>query len=153
MKVLIIEDTDYKVDALSTAVTVALPKARIECARAFHTGIEKIREFKPHIVLLDMTLPTFESKTGELDGRTRLYGGREILAEIDFTGLKPKVIIVTQFDRFGEPPNSIEFPALLKQLSKAFPDLISGGVYYSNVTNRWRRDLNSLLTEAAKKTG
>jgi DNA-binding NarL/FixJ family response regulator len=151
MKVLIIEDTDYKVEGLSNVVAEALPNAKVTCARAFHTGIEKLREFKPNIVLLDMTLPTFETETGELDGRTRLYGGREVLAEMEFAGVKPKVIIVTQFDRFGEPPNVIEFPALLKQLSKSFPDLISGGVYFSNVTTRWRRDLHSLLTEAAKK--
>ncbi len=151
MKVLIIEDTDYKIEGLSRVVSEALPKARVESARAFHTGIDKLRAFKPDIVLLDMTLPTFETKTGELDGRTRLYGGKEVLAEMEFAGVKSKVIIVTQFDRFGEPPDVIEFPALLKQLSKSFPDLIAGGVYFSNVTTRWRSDLLGLLASAAKK--
>jgi hypothetical protein len=92
-----------------------------------------------------MTLPTFENRYGEIEGRMRLYGGRELLAEMEFLNLSAKVIIVTQFDRFGEPPNTIELPSLLKQLSQAYPELIIGGVYYSNVNSRWRQELRDML--------
>src|SRR5438045_3994271 len=120
MKILIVDDSEYKIESLQSLLTETLIAPEVKVAKSFQGGIKAMEEFQPELVLLDMTLPTSERADGHLEGRTRLFGGRELLAEMEFSGLTPKVIIVTQFDHFGEPPNSITLEALLNQLKTHF---------------------------------
>ena len=146
MKVLIIDDSEYKIISIEKLLQELLHRPQIAVARSFQTGIKKLGLFAPDLVLLDMTLPTSETKDGHLDGRTRIYGGREILAEMELNEQKASVIVVTQFDRFGEPPLSVDRVTLFKQLEEEFPDTVIGGVYYSNVDSYWKSQIAKLIS-------
>lgn len=148
MKVLIIDDSDYKIRHLKAFLEELNIASELEVARSFQSGIHRLKEFVPDLVLLDMSLPTSERPGGELEGRSRIYGGREVLAEMEFYELKSKVIVVSQFDRFGEPPNSVTLDTLLAQLKRMFPLLFVGGVYYSNVDSLWRDKLRTQIEAA-----
>jgi CheY-like chemotaxis protein len=145
MKILIIEDSDYKIQNLQSLLNALGLGSELQVAKSFQTGKRALKEFRPDLLLLDMTLPTSERPDGQLEGRTRIFGGREILAEMEFLQIKSKVIIVTQFDHFGEPPNSLDLKSLFQQLNDRFPDLFLGGVYYSNVDSSWQANLRKLL--------
>lgn len=145
MKILIIEDSDYKVQSLQSFLNLLQLDSELKVARCFHSGKRAIKEFRPDLVLLDMTLPTSERLDGQLEGRTRIFGGREIIAEMSLLNIKSKVIIITQFDHFGEPPDSIDLKTLLQQLKKRFPEHFLGGVYYSNVDSSWQANLRKIL--------
>ena len=153
MKVLIIDDSDYKIDALKSVLESGKFATNIAIARSFHTGVRQLQEFAPDLVLLDMSIPTFEGPQGELGGRTRLFGGRELLAEMEFLELKARVIVVTQFDRFGDGPNTVELNALLADLTDAHPELVLGGIYYSNTDTRWRDKLWGFLGRCQEECG
>ncbi len=143
MKVLIIDDSDYKVESLTSLVGQVLPLATIKVARAFKSGVSLARQEHPDMILLDMSLPTFEVSSGETGGRTRPFGGREILRELESTGHMTNIIVVTQFDRFGERNQSRE--DLMSELKAEFHDRIVGGVYYGAVDSTWRESLAALL--------
>lgn len=145
MRILIIDDSDYKIKNIQSLLGESSIDCSVRIAKSFQRGVQSLKEFKPDLVLLDMTLPTSERPDGGLEGRMRIFGGREILAEMQFEELKAKVIIVTQFDHFGEPPTSVELRALLQQLKEKFPEHYAGGVYYSNVTSAWREDLGAMI--------
>jgi DNA-binding NarL/FixJ family response regulator len=145
MRLLIIDDSEYKIQSLQAVVKECLGGSETKVAKCFQTGVRVLNEFKPDLVLLDMSLPTSERSDGELEGRTRIFGGKDILAEMKFEGIKSKVVVVTQFDHFGEPPNSINLETLLSQLKNSFPELYAGGVYYSNVDASWREKLRAIL--------
>lgn len=147
MKVLIIDDSEYKVESLQALLGETSLASEVKVAKSFQSGIRALQEFRPDLVLLDMTLPTSERSDGHLEGRTRLFGGRELLAEMEFASLSPKVIIVTQFDHFGEPPTSITLKELLNQLKNRFPTLVIGGVYYDNLNSGWTDELRPLLQQ------
>jgi len=150
MKVLIIDDTDYKIVSLKSLLAACDFVTEIHVARSFQTGTHLLEQCGPDLVLLDMTLPTTELDDGEGDGRTRLYGGKEILAEMKFLGLSAHVIIVTQFDHFGDPPNSVDLKTLMSQLKKAYPEMVIGGVYYSNIDSKWAPRLREMITSALR---
>jgi DNA-binding NarL/FixJ family response regulator len=145
MNVLIIDDSDYKIKSLKALLAELDFISDVFVAKSFHSGIRALAEIKPQLVLLDMTLPTSERADGRLEGRTRIYGGREILMEMEEDRIDAKVIVVTQFDHFGEPPNSIDLKTLLTELHDQYPTLFVGGVYYSNVDARWRDNLRETL--------
>jgi DNA-binding NarL/FixJ family response regulator len=146
MKALIIEDSDYKVEGLSDLISELDMFSEFRIAKSFQSGVRELDLFRPDTVLLDMTLPTSEKTGGQTDGRNRLYGGREILAEMEFLDVRANVIIVTQFDHFGEPPDVIDLNTLINRLMIRFPFVV-GGVYYSNLNSLWRDELRSLLLE------
>lgn len=145
MKILIIDDTDYKIESLVSLLNSCGFTSNLRVAKSFQTSIPALKEFKPDIVLLDMSLPTSEREDGALEGRPRIYGGKDVLAEMVFEEMTAKVIIVTQFDHFGEPPNSTPLDVLLKELQRDFPHLYVGGVFYSDVDYLWRDQLRALL--------
>jgi CheY-like chemotaxis protein len=145
MKILIIDDSDYKIQSLQALVNQSGLASRMEVARSFQSGLRAIKDMMPDLVLLDMTLPTSERQDGRLEGRTRIFGVREILAEMELEDIRSRVIVVTQFDHFGEPPNAVNLAVLLEQLKEAYPSLFIGGVYYSNVDSAWQGKLRTIL--------
>ncbi len=145
MKVLIIEDSDYKIQSIQGLLKGLALDENIRVAKAFQSGKRALKEFRPDLVLLDMTLPTSESPDGRLEGRMRIFGGRELLAEMEFLDITSKVIIVTQFDHFGEPPYAVDLMTLLDQLKFKYPNFFLGGVYYSNIDSKWQSELSSIL--------
>lgn len=151
MKVLIIDDSDYKIQALQALLKQTGVASEMFLARSFQSGLRAIKETSPDLLLLDMTLPTSERSDGRLEGRTRIYGGREILAEMELDNLRPKVVVVTQFDHFGEPPHSTDLSVLLRQLEELYPNHFLGGVYFSNIDSSWQPKLLGIL-ERLKKT-
>jgi CheY-like chemotaxis protein len=145
MKVLIVDDTDYKTESLRAFLKDCGCASEVQVAKCFQTALRALKEFQPTLVLLDMSLPTSQRSDGELEGRDRIYGGKQLLAEMEFEDLTATVIIVTQYDHFGEGPNAINLNSLLGQLQKRFPTLVAGGVYYSNVDSLWRDKLRTIL--------
>jgi len=49
----------------------------------------------PDLVLLDMSMPTFDMTDKDKGGRHRGFGGRDILEDIARRGASTKVVIVT----------------------------------------------------------
>jgi hypothetical protein len=104
-----------------------------------------LEDYQPDVVLLDMSLPTSEKEDGRIGGRGRIYGGRELMAEMEFMEITPKVIVVSQFETFREDGVSVDLTVLLKELEQEFPHLYVGGVFYSTVDNTWEARLDILL--------
>lgn len=151
MKVLIIDDTEYKIQALNELLKGLSFISQVVIARSFHGGLNAITQTHPDLILLDMSLPTSEQPDGEPEGRTRMYGGRDILAELDDISLATKAIIVTQFDHFGEGANSITLDSLLKQLKSQYSNHLLSGIYYSNVDSEWQQKLKTILDSLASQ--
>lgn len=149
MKVLIIDDSEYKIKSIKAVVEAFLNANEIDVAKSFQTGLVKLLN-KPDLLLLDMTLPTSEGDDGQLEGRMRIFGGKEIMAEMEFLEINSKVVIITQFDRFGDPQNEINSADLFDLLKAEFPTLYYGGIYFSHVDFAWRQELGALLKKYKK---
>src|SRR4051812_45722790 len=102
MRILILDDSDYKIKSIHDALIEWKVSQDTQIARSFQKGLLAIKQFLPDLIILDMTLPTSEREDGVLTGRTRVFGGREILHEMELESIDAKVIVVTQFDRFEE---------------------------------------------------
>jgi DNA-binding response OmpR family regulator len=147
MKILLVEDDDNKRTLLTQFVADSLPKAELIVARSLQSGIRKIRTQLADLVLLDMTLPTYDIGPDEPGGSTHAFGGREFLRELRRFKLNVPVIVVTQFQTFGSGHESTTLGALDDELKRDFPSLYRGAVYYHAAIQSWKENLKHSIDD------
>jgi CheY-like chemotaxis protein len=153
MNVLIVEDDENKVSQLAQFLKEVMPDAKAEVAHSLQSGLRRIRNTVPDLVLLDMTLPTYDVGPDEPGGDTHPFGGREFLRQIRRFKITVPVIVITQFETFGSGPEATTLKALDDELARNHPDVYRGAVYYHAAIQSWKDQLKKLLSKAADSTG
>ncbi|HWE96273.1 MAG TPA: hypothetical protein VG269_20080 [Tepidisphaeraceae bacterium] len=153
MRVLIIDDDGDKRKALAEFVRELYPDAvNIEKA-SYQSGCEEALISAPDIILLDMTLPTYDviPAEGETGGRHRPYGGRDVLRELSRRDMPSRVVIVTQYDMFsdGEDVNSLD--DLKARLVSEFRSNYVATIFFQSSSSSWRSELAEAMAEAILK--
>jgi CheY-like chemotaxis protein len=105
MKILIVEDDENKGESLRQFVRTLFPNAELELCRSLRSGIKSMRANRPALILLDMTLPNYDVGPNEHGMTPHIFGGQEFLKEMDRFDIFSPVIVVTQFEHFGEEPS------------------------------------------------
>lgn len=152
MKVLIVEDDQNKLKQLVNYIYQDWPDAKVTEKRSYQTGLRELINEKYDLLLLDMTMPTFEVSFRESGGRPRAFAGKEILSHMEWKKIDVPVIIVTQFESFGEGKNTTSLNELRTQLEGSYRQY-KGTVYYSAASDKWKQQLGLLIGQAmdAKK--
>ena len=122
MKILLVEDDEDKRDDLSIFIKEKLTD-NFRVARSIQSSKKALREDKFDLILLDMTIPTFDISPTEDGGRSQPFGGRMLLSEMIRNRISSKVIVVTQFDLFGKGEEEITLKELDQQLYQNFPNI------------------------------
>src|SRR5690349_16359984 len=102
MRILIIEDDPIKLNALKSFVSDFSDKIYIDAKVSYQSGLYVLLKERYDLVLLDMQLPNYDIKSGEDGYKPRPVAGRDILRELKRKGIQTKVLIVTQYEGFGE---------------------------------------------------
>ncbi len=145
MRVLLIEDDENKRGQLISFLKEEIADVVVGVAASYHSGLRGVLDRSSDLVLLDMTIPTFDIGAEESGGRSQLYGGREILEQMDRLDIRIPVIVVTQFDRFGEHQEAVTLQELDRQLKREYPDLYCGAVYYNSAREDWKAELSEQI--------
>lgn len=151
MKILIIEDDLNKGRQLTGFLKQVVPGSIIRQARSYQSGLENIFEDAPDLVLLDMTLPTFDVSPTEAGWRTRPLGGMEVLSELHRMEVKCATIVVTQFESFGEGDDIVTLDELERRLGAEYSQLYLGVVAYQPSESGWREGLERLVRVAVNR--
>jgi DNA-binding NarL/FixJ family response regulator len=146
VRLLIVEDDENKRNRVVEFVTERFPRSRIAVARSFQGGMRSILEGGFDLVILDMTMPTFDIGREEDGGRPQPYAGREILRRMDRHGINTPVVVLTQFDRFGVGADVLTLEELDSQLRESHGDNYRGAVYYNVALEGWKEELARLIT-------
>jgi CheY-like chemotaxis protein len=140
-RLLIVEDDVNKREQLHRFVVGHFSEIVVDDAESLIGGIRKLRTIKPDVVLLDMTLPNYDPEPGESGGGMQAFGGEEFLRQCKRLKLEPGVIVVTQFETFGEANEVKGREELDSELSTRFPRLYKGMVYYHASLSSWTQEL------------
>jgi len=143
--VLIVEDDENKSQQLDSFVREVVPDACIVVAKSYNSGLKEILSIHQDIVLLDMTLPTYDIGLSEEGGRPKHYGGRLILQQMQRRFIETPVVVVTQFDVFGTGADKLTREELDTQLKKDHPSIYLGTVYYNAAVEGWKGQLRRYL--------
>ena len=150
MRILIIEDDENKRSQLLTFLEQDVPSAAVDTAGSLHSGLGKLLSAKYDLILLDMTMPTFDVTADEGGGRPQPYGGRSLLRQMDRRGISTPVVVVTQFDRFGDADDALTLTELESELALGHPRIYRGSVYYNATVESWKGQLHGRIAEVLK---
>jgi len=145
MNVIIIEDDENKRYQLKEFVDDLLPKSKVVVNKSLQSGLRNILEEHFDLILLDMTMPTYDIDIEEDGGRTQPLEGRELFFQMERSDIEIPVIVVTQFDRFGTGRDSLTLKELDLKLREEHPINYKGYVYYNTALAGWKRDLKNLI--------
>lgn len=145
MKILIVEDDENKLAQIKEFILTLFVNANVITNGSYQSGLKAIIQGGHDLIILDMTMPTFDIGNEEDGGRPQAYAGRDILLQMDRRGIVIPVIVVTQFDKFGTANEELTLKELDKLLTIDNPDSYVGAVYYSTSTTGWKMELKNIL--------
>ena len=98
-KILIVDDDEYKTLNIKELLEKSKKCQEIVYESTLNSGLRKIRNEKFDLILLDMSMPTFETSDAK---NYNSFGGITFLDEMKRIKNLTPVIILTQYEIFGE---------------------------------------------------
>lgn len=145
MKLLLVEDDPNKSATIQRFVLARIPDALIVWRQSYQSGLKAALAENFDLLLLDMSLPTYDIQGAEEGNRTRAFGGRDVLDALKRRRKPLRVAVVTQFETFGEGHDAMTLQQLNAQLRTEYPDNYVGTVFYQPSETSWQEDIAALL--------
>jgi CheY-like chemotaxis protein len=145
MRVLLVEDEDPKRQHLLKFCDEVFESIQIELAASVRGAIDHLRVENVDLVLLDMSLPTFDIAAKERGGRPQGAGGIEVIRFLDMMEMSVPIIVVTAYPAIqidGRQQTLDEVDVLLRG---EHPRLYRGLVYFNSVYGGWRQELETAM--------
>ena len=137
MQILLIEDNSNKLKQIKTVLIEIYPQASIEEAYSFNSGVRKVYENKWNLIILDMSLPTYDITHTESGGDKKPVAGKNIMKRMLNRKIIVPVVIITQFETFDDDKISLD------SLNAEFQDIWKGTIFYGN--DDWSMELKDIL--------
>ncbi|ELF1048475.1 hypothetical protein RM768_003474 [Enterobacter asburiae] len=148
MKILIADDNIYKQDILNAYIKNKFPDADISQSYSFNSTRKQIFENVFSLILLDMTMPTFDSNDKSAtvsESRNRPLAGKEIISSMAYRKLYSPVILVTQFEVFGRHNQLTSIDDIFDEINGLYPDIIKGSVLFDFQSDSWKSKLDNFI--------
>ena len=140
MDILVVEDDENKLRQVSEILS-CVQGINLVLKRSYQSGLKEISSNSYGLIVLDMSMPTYDKSSSEPGGRFRKFAGKEILAEINRRKISTKVLLVTAFDTFGEGSTFVTLKELDRKLSISYPNVYLGCVFYNASETNWSEEL------------
>ncbi|OGU17127.1 MAG: hypothetical protein A2076_04155 [Geobacteraceae bacterium GWC2_53_11] len=145
MRILVVEDDQYKHDILLNFLQKKLNNSTIISAKSVSSSIKAINDELFDYIILDMSLPTFDVSSTESGGKPQGFGGVDILRYLDSLDYLGAVIVVTQFEKFGDGVEEKDLTLLRSQLLDEFPQILKAVVYFDSTVKTWQNELSKVI--------
>lgn len=141
MQILLIEDNSNKLKQIKRVLTEIYPESNIEEAYSFNSGVRKVYENKWNLIILDMSLPTYDITHTESGGDKKPVAGKNIMKRMLNRKIIVPVVIITQFETFDD--DRISLNSLNAEFQDGVKEIWKGTVFYGN--DDWSIDLKEIL--------
>ena len=141
----LIEDDNLKSKQILPFLADFSPDLTVEHYRSYQSGLKAIGLRHPNLVVLDMSLPTFDMTGVGRHGRPRSLGGYELMRKMKRTGAGCPVFIISALETFGDGKDTISFHEVKARCQSEFPDIYLGAVFFSQSSDAWKNSLREVL--------
>lgn len=145
IKILLIEDDKKKIEDIKDFLATSFSYKTLTVRESYQTGMKTLINEEYDLLLLDMSIPTWDKSPTESGGDYQKFGGYKVLKEIMRKQKAIPTILITMFDDFGESDTSITLKQLDKLLRDEFAEIYKGAIFYSSRETRWKDELKSFL--------
>lgn len=147
MRLLLVEDEAPKLANLKDFLRKGYPKFEVATAKSVRSAVDALRAHDADfaMVILDMSLPTFDIQNNESGGTPQGFGGLEVMRFMDRRGTNIPVIVVTAYTAFDEGSLTLGLDDLRNKLLAEYPGAFRALVYYNVVYNTWTAELREAI--------
>lgn len=148
MKVLLVEDYEEKANNIIAFLETEFPNFKVERCTAYNSAQETIFDNpdKFDLILLDMSMTTYDLSTDASGGKPEPTAGRDLLEGMYLREITTPVIVVTMYNVFGRK----ELSAFHEELLESYPQNYKSYVFYSSQRSDWKNDLKKKIKEILK---
>ncbi len=142
-KILLIEDLPGKAKAIIDVIKYHFPNLIIDQRTSYHTAVETVlKNYEDYfIVLLDMTMSTYDENEDETGGEPEVVAGKRILERMFMRDIPLKVKVVTMYESFdGQRIRDLD-----RELKMVSPDNYDGYIFFSFDKNEWKQELEAYI--------
>ena len=150
MQCLIIEDDNYKSEHLQNILKENF-NLSIEIRTSYKSGLIQSLKQKYDFILLDMSMLTFDITSKEKGGRPRHFAGKEIMLQMKRRNIATPVIVITQFENFGEGTEKINLNDLTNQLKDIEYTGYIKTIFYNMTQSKWQDKLIKTINAIKKE--
>jgi CheY-like chemotaxis protein len=148
MRLLLVEDEGPKGEKIASCLIDKFPGIDISLAKSVRSALKKLDQIPYDLVVLDMSLPTFDISEDEHGGRPQGFGGVEVMRDMVNYEIIAPVIVVTAYEYFsadsdedlahGKESTLME---LKDELGDEFPEIFIELIKYDTFTDEWQAQL------------
>ena len=144
--ILLVEDETPKRTHIERFLKSLGSGVKISIAQSVNSALDALDAQLPDLLLLDMSLPTFDVGERESGGRPQGFGGIEILRHMTLSGLNCPTIVITGYEAFlREAGKPVDLSQMRAELEKEFPECLSGVLHYNSTYDEWKSELGKAL--------
>jgi len=140
-KVLIVDDDNYKTKNIKDLISNLNVSIDITVEEALNPGLRRIRVSEYDIIILDMSLPLFNTSESS---NFNPFGGIAFLKEMRRKDITTPVIIVTQYEIFGEDEFRKTSKMIDEECKRDYKNY-KGTIIYSSGNNEWKEHLAKMI--------
>lgn len=146
MNLLLIEDNEHKKKKLMDFIHSISSSINIDEANSYTTGLKKSLSGSYDLLILDMSMPTYDKSCNESGGRFRTYGGKEIVRKLKRKNINIPFIIVSQYPKFNENSQTSSLEEIGHILEELSPKNYIKTIFYDTSSSNWKNDLEKEIT-------
>lgn len=120
MLALLVEDDDPKRRHILSFLKDNFPEININIARSVRSAIMALEQNAFDLVLLDISLDTYDRGEGESGGRPQTFGGTEVLHYMDMMEITKPVFVITGYEVFARDGKSLNHQLLRDEPQKYY---------------------------------
>jgi CheY-like chemotaxis protein len=147
MKILLVEDDENKRTQILRFLAEFRVAPQVRVARSLQSGLDALFDDAPDLILLDMTIPNYDAGPEESGGYMYKTGGWEFLRQMDRFDMQTPVIVVTQFEKFGDASDAMDLEELDRRLRSEHDGVYQGFVYYNAAIAGWKAELATRIEQ------
>lgn len=142
-KILIVDDDEYKTGKIKELLLKSKKEFSVFTEKTLNSGLRRIRRESFDMILLDMSMPTFETTDAE---NYNSFGGITFLEEMSRKKNLTPVIIVTQYEILGEGTMRKTADSIDEECKSLYKNY-KGIIIYSSIQNTWKEHMLKMIGE------
>lgn len=152
VQVLLVEDEAPKREHISQLLSELAPGVVVNTARSVTSALDILESGRIALLLLDMSLPTFDVGDRERGGRPQGFGGVEILRHMVMAEIECPTVVITGYEGFTRGGQMhVDLAQLRQELHDEFPTLIRAVLHYNSTYDDWKVVLAQTLSAVGLK--
>lgn len=148
LHILLVEDEAPKRTHIQEFLQELAPGIIISIAKSVNSALDALDDELPDLLILDMSLPTFDVGERESGGRPQGFGGTEVLRNMAMGGIQCPTIVITGYEAFlRKGGKTVDLLHIREELVEEFPQIIMGVLHYNSTYEEWKTALKKALAE------